>query len=164
MAGLGLGSGTAFAHSKFVSPAPRSDEVRTGAPCGGVERTDDPTPFEAGEEITVEWYVQADHGGSYAIGFSKADDEDFEVLVDGLPDDMGSGPRTATVVLPDVACTDCTLQLVQVNDAGYATYHSCADIELVGEGGCSIGRTSPASSWWLLMGLAGIAAWRRRPA
>lgn len=135
--GAVLASGSAWAHSKLVRPAPRSDELLGQDPCGGIERTGDPAIFEPGEEITVEWAVQASHGGSFEIAFSEAGDSNFEVLTE-FPDDQGNGNRSANVSLPDIECTDCTLQLVQVNDAGYPLYHSCADLRLVSSGsGCS---------------------------
>lgn len=157
-------SNDSFAHARFRidikddngkvlarSPTPPRDES-TGlksAPCGAVARTATPRVHKSGSTITVQWEETINHPGYFKIGFSKAGDKDFEILVPKIEDtqnepinnmDKPSHIYSAEVKLPDIECTDCTLQLVQVmTDVSTAPeeslppsafYYSCSDIQL----------------------------------
>lgn len=105
--------------------------------------------------------------------------------------DYGSGPKTYrwNVTLPDVACDNCTLQLIQVmqDPAGIHApftpgeediYYQCIDLVLEkssttppaasdgDDGGCSVARRGPSGGVGALLagGLAGAALLRRRRA
>jgi uncharacterized protein (TIGR03382 family) len=105
----------------------------------------------------VTWADSFNHTGYYRISFDP-DGEDFtippavndtsaseNVLLDLIPDDSGNGSYSQEITLPDVECTRCTLQLIQLmtDKPPYTTdtlsndiYFQCADIELrVGGGG-----------------------------
>jgi hypothetical protein len=111
------------------------------------------TPFEAGSKITISLVEYIDHSGRFRVAFDPegADMTDFNshVLLD-VPDDntkKGSGnnpPYTFEVTLPDMACENCTLQVIQdmngntttpvADPSKDSTYYTCADIRLVPKG------------------------------
>lgn len=116
----------------MTDPVPRSgDNGLTVGPCGGVP-AGAPTPFTAGETITVSWAVGQAHGGSLTIDFSAADDMNFRsyVLATDVSDADGM-PTSIDVELPNIDCDACTLRLTQVNPND-DEYYSCADIALSG--------------------------------
>jgi MYXO-CTERM domain-containing protein len=125
-------------------PGDRSDPDRAAA--GRV------TTLDSGSTVTLRFEEYVGHSGRYrvAIDFDGADLDDFNdnILVD-IPDPAGSTGNIGQgafweieVPLPNVACDNCTLQLVQMMDgnttdpvpdpAGRSSYYTCADIELVG--------------------------------
>ncbi|WP_455208858.1 SCE4755 family polysaccharide monooxygenase-like protein [Kaarinaea lacus] len=132
----------ARAHARFVvdsvtPPRSISDGIKTG-PCGNFPRSQNPTTFDAGQQITVEWEETVNHPGYFRIAFSPANDQGFEdnVLyqVDDTQDDQNVPHNySATITLPDTACEDCSLQLIQyMTERDPPTlYYSCADIRLV---------------------------------
>jgi len=148
----------ASAHLDLTLPVSRygPSVLKTG-PCGvaGGERTNNVSYYEPGQTIEVRWDEYIDHPGHYRIAFDLDGDDDFvdpatmmelysndAVLLDGIAD-KGPGERehTATVTLPDVACDNCTLQVIQVmydkppyTIPGNDIYYQCADLVLrVGE-------------------------------
>jgi MYXO-CTERM domain-containing protein len=165
----------AFAHIGLEDPQARypSDGSNNNKACpcgvGNSNRTcDDPSDysdpdrnesrastFQAGETITLTFYETIGHAGRYRIAFDPdgADLPDFNdnILLD-VPDPPGSAGNTGDgdkwefeVTLPDMACDNCTLQLVQMMDgntddpvpdpAGRSSYYQCIDLVLLGEGG-----------------------------
>ena len=82
------------------------------------------------------------HPGHFRIAFSLASDADFDtnILFDNIQHGVDVDPATnifsKTIKLPNIQCTDCTLQLIQVmTDRSPPTnYYSCADIQLTFDG------------------------------
>jgi hypothetical protein len=123
-------------HAVLTSPTPRMSLTSKTAPCGA-PRTPTSQVFTAGQEIEVRWEEYIDHPGYYRLLFSLADDRNFQVLLDRIPDKAPSGGSAATyavtVRLPSTPCEKGTLQLIQVmteNPQFPSLYYSCADIRL----------------------------------
>jgi hypothetical protein len=140
-----VGTETACAHARFSldgSTPPRNNSTGLkSAPCGGVERTNNPAIFMSGQTIEVEWEETINHPGYFRIAFSPANDEGFDdnVLKDNIIDTQNSESPVphfynVSITLPAVVCDQCTLQLIQVmteNPDNPRNYYSCADIKLV---------------------------------
>ncbi|MEZ4235563.1 MAG: SCE4755 family polysaccharide monooxygenase-like protein [Myxococcota bacterium] len=162
----------ALAHVGLADPPPRYPTDGYGSnkacPCGvgpndqycsDAANRSDPnrsttvTTYQAGETITVSAHEVIGHSGRWRIAFDPdgADLDDFNdnILLD-IEDPPGNAGNTGsgdlwefTVTLPDVPCTNCTLQLLQVmngntvdpvpDPTGQSTYYQCADIALVGD-------------------------------
>jgi len=128
---------TAHGHARLLSPVPRITLTSKTPPCGA-PRTARSTVFAAGQEIEVQWEEYTDHPGYFRILFSLADDKNFQVLLDKIPDkSIPSGSSavsySAMVTLPSTPCEKGTLQLIQVmteNPQSPSLYYSCADIRL----------------------------------
>lgn len=182
------------AEIRLVVPTPRTTmDGLTLFPCGTIPRSATPTRFAAGQSLTVTWQETTDRDGSYAIALSLAGDRNFDyVLADAIADRAGGGSYSQLVTLPDVSCTDCTLQLAQLTTDGTppTTYYSCADLVITapvgadagtapgsdagagpgpGSGGdsgcgCTAAGTAPDSprSLVVMLGFAGLAWLRRR--
>lgn len=205
---------TADAHIELLEPVARYPLSVSGdnkaCPCGlgqsnrlcDVEgdrsdpdrSTDRVTTLTAGTTVTFRFDEYVGHAGRYrvAIDYDGADLDDFNenILVD-IPDPSGSAGNTGQgsiweidVPLPNIACDNCTLQLVQMMDgnttdpvpdpAGRSSYYTCADIVLIGgtgtadagpptdagngngddDGGCRIGSGAPPV--WYFGGLLGL--------
>lgn len=137
LAAIALFPATASAHARLTSPVPRIQLTSKTPPCGA-PRTAKSAVFTAGEEIEVRWEEYTDHPGYFRLLFSLADDKNFQVLLDRIPDQqIPSGSSavsySATVKLPDTPCEKGTLQLIQVmteNPQAPSLYYSCADIRL----------------------------------
>ncbi len=141
-------------------PPPRTTSLKAG-PCGaaGSTRGANVTTLMAGSTITVKWDETIDHPGHYRISFDT-DGQDFivpltandstmgleNVVADLIMDIQGAPlpdaprPYTFDVTLPNIECTNCTLQLIQMmtDKPPYTTdaasndiYYQCADITLV---------------------------------
>jgi hypothetical protein len=156
-----LAPSLAAAHITLVSPAPRNSSQKS-APCGtaGGVRGTNVTTLAPGATLTLTWKETVDHPGHYRIAFDD-DGQDFvrpptandstmgsdpTVLMDLIPDIQGNNPaggRTYTqdITLPNVECTNCTLQLIQVmtdaskapyttDDASNDVYFQCVDLVL----------------------------------
>jgi uncharacterized protein (TIGR03382 family) len=134
--------------------------------CGDptITRTARVTTYKPGETITVNWQETIEHPGWFRIAFqangegfrapppangpnsagtaSNYPTEDRTGMVDAtdgslvLKDRIPDGTLTAQVTLPNMECTNCTLQLIQVmtQTATYEfvndVYFQCADITL----------------------------------
>lgn len=147
----------ASAHSLWkpgsITP-PRSNDLFNNlkvAPCGNLPRGTSPAVFQKGTEIRVEWVESINHIGYFKINFSAAGDTNFVPLLIkknatdpnpqfNYPDDQNTAIPSGQVhsfagyiTLPNMVCTDCTLQIIQVmQDTGIDTfYYSCSDINLV---------------------------------
>lgn len=146
----------AFAHIALTYPPPRTTSLKAG-PCGaaGSVRGTNVTTLAPGSTITVKWNETIDHPGHYRISFDM-DGNDFVVpptatgstegmtnVVKDLIADIQGGtvPREYTydLTLPNMECTNCTLQVIQLmtDKAPYTTdaasddiYYQCADITL----------------------------------
>lgn len=149
-----LFSTPALAHIALDSPTPRYADLKQG-PCGKGTldaRTANVTTVEAGATIAVTWHETINHPGHYRIAFDPNGQALFQnptsftdvdggpgVLLDGIPDkaDALDGGYGLLVTLPDVPCTNCTLQLIQVMTDkppygdGNDIYYQCADLVLL---------------------------------
>lgn len=117
--------------------------------------TDRVSRFEAGSTITLRFDEYVDHTGSYRVAFDPdgADFADFNsnILVPIVADPPGGEGNTGEgaiweieVTLPNMTCTNCTLQLIQAmhgdqttpvtDPAALSTYYTCVDLELVAPG------------------------------
>jgi hypothetical protein len=181
LAGSGLAlsvASNASAHIQLLDPAPRYEvQGETGiksCPCGlgGSNRTcnvaadgSDPdrstrvSRFEAGSTITVRFNEFVNHSGRFRVAFDPdgADVADFNAnILNDIPDpDNASNTEwEIEVTLPDMTCTNCTLQLVQamngdmvnevVDPSNISSYYACVDLELVAPG--TLGDPAPAPS------------------
>ncbi|MCK6548087.1 lytic polysaccharide monooxygenase [Myxococcota bacterium] len=184
----------AAAHIHLDAPIARGSDQKEG-PCGraGGTRTTNVTTFRPGETITVSWRETIDHPGHYRIAFDADGVDDLvdpasyddrytnaAVLLDGIPNE-DDHEYSVEVTLPDVECSNCTLQLVQVmtDKAPYVIgtndlYYQCADLVLAADGttpppvttqpggGCVAvpGELGDVAPW---LGLAAvIVTWRSR--
>lgn len=137
---LSLVSSLLWAHARLdtegvVPPRSANAGIKTG-PCGA-DPVGTPTPFHAGSTIIVSWVETIDHPGEYRLSFSPANDANFVLLGNPIPDtqDDGLTPHyySTTVTLPEEPCAQCTLQLIQVmTDRNPPTnYYSCATIAII---------------------------------
>ena len=121
-----------------VTP-PRNNNpgLKTG-PCGGVARTATPAILTGGDTIELKWEETIQHPGRYEFSISLANDQSFiQLLI--VPDNQDTNndlphQYTALLTIPNISCTDCTLQMIQVmteNPANPRNYYSCADINIV---------------------------------
>jgi len=179
LASLGLlAPAAAHAHIALTSPAARTVEQKTG-PCGaaGSTRGANVTHYQPGQTITVEWDETVDHPGHYRLSFDDDGNDSFkdpvrpddafpQTLADQIPDRTGAGHYSQQITLPNMSCTNCTLQLMQIMTTAIpynSFYFQCADLVL-GEdpgpgpgdsgGGCATG----SSTQGLATGLAVIGA------
>jgi len=154
LAPLLLSPSGARAHLGLDAPTSRygPDVLKTG-PCGvsGGQRSEHVTYYEPGATIEVRWDEYIDHPGHYRISFDDDGDDDFvdpasmmelysneTVLLDGIADEGETDPvYRATVTLPNLACDNCTLQVIQVmydkppyTTPGNDIYYQCADLVL----------------------------------
>lgn len=163
-AALLLPATSASAHLGLVDPPSRYGQgtLKTG-PCGRLNgtRSANVTTVEAGSVLTLTFDEYIDHPGHFRISFDDDGDDDFvdpactadcdtttptidrysnaNVLLDGIADTAG-GLTTIDVPLPNVECTNCTLQVIQVmydkppytlGGASDDIYYQCADLILV---------------------------------
>lgn len=183
-------SATAYGHIAMTRPAPRSDAQKEG-PCGatGSTRGTNVTTYRPGETITVEWDETVDHPGHYRIAFDDNGNDSFrdpnlptdnfpQTLVDQITD-KGGGRYSQQITLPNMSCTNCTLQLVQVMTTSVpynSFYYQCADLVLSNgtdpnpdpdpdpgpsstDGGCAAGGSGSLAAG---LGLLGLLLRRRR--
>lgn len=144
---------SAAAHIALRTPAPRYADQKVG-PCGRGGaldvRTTTVATYTAGDTIQVIWDETINHPGHYRISFDD-DGQDFytptsftdadgglNVLVDNIRDSAQPNQRyTISVRLPDVPCTRCTLQVIQMMTDkppygdGNDIYFQCADVVLL---------------------------------
>lgn len=172
----------AHAHIALTDPPARhpAADLKQG-PCGtgpGDSRTTDPskiTEYTAGETITIYFTESIQHPSHYRVMLSSTGDEAFTDptgyedislsagdLIDGVMDDpagVGAEQHEIEVTLPNEACEECTIQLIQVMydkepwgpepnpPQGADIYYQCADIVILpGEGGGSGGASSGGST------------------
>jgi MYXO-CTERM domain-containing protein len=149
----------AAAHIALVDPPPRTASLKAG-PCGaaGSVRGTNVTTYRPGQTITVKWNETIEHPGHYRVSFDP-DGQDFSVppdfntdtgpadplvIKDLIPDvggvlPQGGRPYSFDVTLPDMECTNCTLQVIQMMTDkppygdGNDIYFQCADITLAND-------------------------------
>lgn len=183
---------TAQAHIAVTSHETRhgKDELKN-PPCGA-ETTERGSLFYTylpGQTIQIGFDEYIDHPGHYRVAFDADGTDDFvdpasfddlytndAVLLDGIEDREDGGDYTIDVTLPDVECTNCTLQIMQVMTDkppygdGNDLYYECIDLVLSVDaegvdnptregGGCS---HAPQSGWWLLPTALLLMGRRRR--
>jgi len=117
--------------------------------------------FEAGSTITLVFDEFVDHAGRFRVAFDPdgADMADFNAnILEDVPDPAGTGGQTweIQVTLPNMTCTNCTLQLVQAMEvdvntpvadpAPISSYYSCVDVELVAPGTLGAPQEEPAEA------------------
>lgn len=150
---LVLAPATAAAHIQLNAPTTRTTSQKVG-PCGvtGSVRGANVTVLEPGASLMVLWAETINHPGHYRVSFDP-DGQDFtvplsftdttqteNVLVDSIADGQG-GSYMQMVQLPNMACENCTLQLIQMMTDkppygdGNDIYFQCADIALRPGGG-----------------------------
>jgi hypothetical protein len=131
------------AHVLLEEPLRRYDDMK-GGPCGRGDGEDGRTShfarYQPGETITVRWTETIDHVGSFWVAFDDdgADQVDFDANVlhtESDPRNESGQAWQAEVILPDVDCNNCTLQLRQVmttseNPSPNEIYFQCADLVL----------------------------------
>ncbi|HWU89735.1 MAG TPA: SCE4755 family polysaccharide monooxygenase-like protein [Kofleriaceae bacterium] len=174
---------TASAHIALTFPTPRTADQKAG-PCGaaGSTRGTQVSTFRPGDTITVEWDETVDHPGHYRIAFDNDGNDGFpnpvqpddnfpSTLADQIADKSG-GHYTQQITLPNITCTNCTLQLMQVMTTVVpynSFYFQCADLVLsdsadptqppASDGGCAAGSSAgPAAS----LAALGLVLRRRR--
>lgn len=154
-AGLALPAATG-AHINLVYPMQRAplNLVAVAEPCG---QSPDPgrgtpTKFLPGATVELRWNEWILHPGHFRISFDDDGTDDFEdpssytdfytapsVLLDNIAPANDVSQHSATIVLPNIECNNCTLQLMQVlydkppftNDVQSDDMHrQCADITL----------------------------------
>lgn len=162
------------AHIKLMDPPARHpDSLKTG-PCGVANdaRGSAVTALQAGQTLTIAWDETIEHPGHYRIMFNEngfdfpvpANGADFcdpaagpvngvHCLVDNIADQPNGPNYTQAVTIPNVNCTNCTLQLIQwmsdkENDgiANNEIYYSCADVTVSDGSSGQGGGTSSSSS------------------
>lgn len=140
--------GVAVAHAGLRVPTPRVTDIRAGTsiktgPCGPyAPGTGARTTLTAGATFTVEFDETINHTGYFQLFFSEVRDDNFVLVQDRIPHSNAAPspsfasprPYTTTITVPNVTCSECTLQLIQVmEDRSPPTlYFSCADIAIVG--------------------------------
>ena len=168
---LTLLAANAGAHITMTSP-PRRDDGLKDAPCGTANSVRGMTisTFSPGQTITIAWDETVPHPGYYRISFDDDGDDGFAnppnvgdfysnptVLLDNIADMDGTQSYTQEVMLPNIECDNCTLQLVQLmtdhgtydpGPLGDDLYYQCVDLVLSapGAGGGSSSASSSGSS------------------
>ena len=156
---------SASAHIHLTAPQARTDSStgdQKDAPCGvlGQVRTNRVTTAKPGEQIMVTWTEPIQHPGYFRIAFQPNGDA-FPIPAPGagggfpdvdqtgmtdaatgaiiLKDRIPDGMLMTQITLPNMECTNCTLQFIQVmtDKAPYTTdaasddiYFNCADVTL----------------------------------
>ncbi len=129
----------ADAHTKLTSPVPRDPGGNGGnkvGPCGGFAKVPNPTTtFTAGSNVTVTWTETINHPGKFLFAISSDNDVTFKNFATIIDDQNTSGAHnsSASLKIPDVQCTSCTLQIIQSmeeNPLNPTYYYSCADVKI----------------------------------
>src|SRR6185503_18818275 len=140
----------AMAHFSLNFPKARSEDIDMG-PCGaaGSKRGTTVTTFRPGETITLQWEIFIEHGVKHMWRIAIDDSgQDF-------PDPVGANDKSTLpffmdmvevagetkhelqITLPNIACNDCTLQMLQykyeVAPFSQGFYYQCADIVIAGD-------------------------------
>jgi MYXO-CTERM domain-containing protein len=144
----------AQAHIQLTYPTQRYTDQKYG-PCGRLNDTgrgDAVTILPPGATITVTWDETINHPGHFRISFDDDGQDDFvdpadyddfytapSVLADNIEDTPQGGPSSFEITLPNIECSNCTLQVVQVMTDkppygdGNDLYYQCADLILAAD-------------------------------
>lgn len=169
-AALLLAAGPAGAHVRLVTPTSRyGDEMKVG-PCGRLAgtRSANVTTVAPGQALRIIFDELIDHPGYFRIAFDPAGDGALAppttvdngltwsnppgvmVLADHIPDAAtGLTHGVVDVTLPDLECSTCTLQLIQVMtdkppfDGLDDFYYQCADLVLTSTPGAASPPSAP---------------------
>ena len=144
----------------YVNNLADQNKLKNG-PCGASNdsrTTNDSlvTTLKPGDKITVRWRETVQHPGFFRIAFdsdgqnftlpgSASNGDGVTILAEKIPDKSGANnlEYTYEVTLPNIECTKCTLQLVQVmttspppyeEGPGKDLYFNCADLVLKADG------------------------------
>lgn len=158
----------ASAHIVLTDPPARysMDDIKD-PPCGAVGNppgVNPPTVLQAGEMYTITINEFVDHDGHFRVAFSEDGSDQFvsptafddfytddQVLLDDITDDS-SGPREIEIMVPDVNCDPCTIQVLQImmDGGGFSEgslYYTCADVVVENaSGGSTSGATTDGGS------------------
>ncbi len=144
---------TASAHIHLTSPDNRLDDQKTG-PCGKAgSRVRAPVEtWVAGETVTVVFDETIEHPGWFRIMLDPSGGQDFPIpdafddtdapggdslVLWQAEDTERRGHHEVEIVVPDIVCDTCVLQVIQVmtDKAPYGDgndlYFQCADVEIV---------------------------------
>src|SRR5262249_25377245 len=95
-----------------------------------------PKAFAPGSTVTVQWQETINHPGRFEFYFSEANDTNWmliKTVVDDQDNNVLPHNYSTTITMPNLPCTACTLQMIQVmteNPAAPSYYYSCGDIQL----------------------------------
>ncbi len=143
-----LSASAALGHAHLTSPTPRAGENIKVGPCGAA-KGNKPTELKAGQTVRIEWLETIAHPGHFRLSFSQNSDAAFQPLqlkaggaATNIANPPGPAPmqtqaHSAEVVLPNLTCDSCTIQLIQVmTETNPDTfYYSCADVRLIASDG-----------------------------
>jgi MYXO-CTERM domain-containing protein len=142
---------TADAHLRMTSPASRYGDMQKQGPCGITDGARSTNIYTAkpGSDVMLIWDEYISHPGHFRISFDDDGVDDFvdpiafddlntapSVLVDGIPHVDGSPIYNYMLTLPNVECTNCTLQIIQMMTDkppygdGNDIYYQCIDLVL----------------------------------
>ncbi|UQA62589.1 SCE4755 family polysaccharide monooxygenase-like protein [Polyangium aurulentum] len=165
-------SSFAHAHAVLINPPPlTNDDNAKAGPCGcyfgaGPEDPNEdgtasacpkdftPTVLEAGATLQVTWKETVQHTGDWRIAISSKPIEtvtraDMNASVQFEGPDMNSqsgGVISQTIVVPEMSCDGCALQLRQfMAGAAKPYYYSCAAITIKPKGGVASSSSSSSS-------------------
>ncbi len=144
-----------FGHAR-IKPVgtfvPRSTNpgVKIG-PCGADAKNLNPPTYTPGQVINVQWEETIDHPGRYEFYFSSANDTFPATPMMTVQDAQNAGVAlphqyNANITLPNVTCTGCSLQLVQVMTETNppSLYFACVDFKLQAAGTTPTPTPAPA--------------------
>ncbi|WP_413290437.1 SCE4755 family polysaccharide monooxygenase-like protein [Bdellovibrio sp. HCB337] len=121
-------------------------------PCGGFVRVAQPAVINGGQSITVTWEETIYHPGRFEFYFSTGGDQNFTLLKTIQNNQQGMPlPHqfSTTLNIPDVNCSACTFQMIQVmteNPANPTNYYSCADMQVKGSATAPSPTPTPAAT------------------
>jgi uncharacterized protein (TIGR03382 family) len=140
---------SASAHILMDDPRPRNTSMKIG-PCGDAANqrsTVNVTTYAPNDLVYVQWHETIAHPSHFRISFDEDGTDDFldptgyedffnsaSVLADDIPNEP-DGMYSVLITIPDVECTNCTIQVIQVmyDSPPYAVggddlYYQCADL------------------------------------
>lgn len=150
--GLLMFPAAAGAHFSLVYPSARYPD-QFGEPCGRNPDTgrDNVTVLQSGSSLTISATQTIGHPGYFRVSFDADGQNDFvnppfygvfyiapSVLLDNIPVPPASAPLSVTITLPNIECSNCTLQVLEVLSDHYPPWgdgddlhYQCADLVLV---------------------------------
>jgi hypothetical protein len=146
-------SSLCWGHARLTAPQPRDNNAGNKVgPCGNLARTATPTIVEGGKALKVTWEETINHPGKYIFSLSTANDLGFaQNVIAQIADLQDAGVALphkyeAMVMMPNIDCPGCTLQLIQSmeeNPAAPSYYYSCADLNIKATGALPSPTPSP---------------------